>query len=106
MVEYKLNSADNESANNHIADMHSVLDEIAATYTILLDIVEKQETAISSPAINEYRKEFKKSLGYGIKLAQRITDNASTLVDISRQTSKHLQALEDSVATTVPTQIR
>lgn len=95
MIEYKLDKETNNSATAHIRDMNAVLKEISTTYQILLDVVEQQETALSSPSINNFRQELRTSVRQGISLAETITENSAKLVIISEQAGKHLAAIED-----------
>ncbi len=95
MIEYKLDKESNNSATAHIRDMDVVLKEISTTYQILLEVIDQQEMALSSPSINNFRKELRTTVRQSILLAESVTENSAKLVIISEQAGKHLSAIED-----------
>ena len=95
MLEYKLDKDPTNDANAHIRDMAGVLKEIATTYRILLDVIEQQESALSSPSINNFRSELRAEVRAALKLSETITENSAKLAIISEQASKHLAAIEE-----------
>ncbi len=104
MIEYKLDKEHNSDATAHIRNMHGVLKEISTTYQILLEVIDQQESALSSPGINNFRKDLRITVRQSIKLAETITENSAKLAIISEQTSKHLSAIDDRFNAALETQ--
>lgn len=101
MIEYKIDQKPNSAATSHIKDMDAVLREIVTTYEIMLDVVNQQEEALSSPTINNFRKELKAQIVQAMELSGNIVDNSRKLVIISEQASKQLLAIEDHFSNTL-----
>ena len=95
MIEYKIDHKPNSTATSHIKDMDSVLREIANTYEVLLDVLEQQEAALSSPSINSFRRQLKERVSQAIDMSAVVVEDARKLVVISDQASKQLQAIEE-----------
>lgn len=95
MIEYKLDKDTNNDANAHIRNMGGVLREISTTYQILLEVIDQQESTLSSPGINNFRKELRGAVSEAIKSAETIAENSAKLVIISEQASKQLAAIDD-----------
>lgn len=95
MIEYKLDHKPNSVATSHIKDMDSVLREIANSYEVLLDVIDQQESALSSPTINNFRNQLKERVLKGIDMSNAIVEDSRKLVVISDQASKQLQAIEE-----------
>lgn len=101
MIEYRIDQKSNNTATSHIRDMDAVLSEISNTYEIILDVVKQQENALSSPTINNFRKDLKTMISQAIELSDEIVSNSRKLVVISDQASKQLLAIEDHFSTTL-----
>lgn len=101
MVEYKIDLQSNSTATKHIKDMDAVLSEIANTYEVILEVLSQQETALSSPIIDGFRRELKEQIEDAMDLSAKIVDNSRKLVLISEQASKQLSAMEETFNTTL-----
>lgn len=95
MIEYKLDKGQSSDATAHLKDMEAVLKEVSTTYQILLDVINQQESALSSPSINHFRMQLRESIKRAINLSENISDSSAKLATISEQASKHLSAIED-----------
>ncbi len=95
MIVYKVDKLPNAKANSQIHDMSNVLKEVATTWQVLKDAIDQQESALSSPSINNFRNDLQLMISDGIRLAEAIAENSEKLVMVSEQASKHLTAIED-----------
>ena len=101
MIEYRIDQQSSNTATKHIKDMDAVLSEIVNTYEVILEVIDQQETALSSPSIDSFRRELKEQIEDASKLATQIVDNSRKLVLISEQASKQLSAMEETFNTTL-----
>ncbi len=101
MIEYKLDQKTNSVATAHIKDMDAILREITTTYEIMLEVVDQQEAALSSPSINSFRKDLQNMIEQAMELSTSIVDNSQKLVVISEHASKQLVAIEDNFSSAI-----
>lgn len=101
MIEYRIDRKPSNTTTSHIRDMDNILREITNTYAVMLDILDQQESALSSPSINNFRSDLKELVEQGMNLSSTIVDNSRKLVIISEQASKQLLAIEESFNATI-----
>ncbi len=101
MIEYRIDRKSSTTTTGHIKDMDSILREITNTYAVMLEVLDQQESALSSPSISSFRSELKDLVEQGIRLSDAIVDNSRKLVIISEQASKQLLAIEESFNATI-----
>jgi hypothetical protein len=101
MIEYRIDRKLSNTATSHIKDMDNILHEITNTYAVMFEVLDQQETALSSPSINSFRADLKDLVEQSIRMSGTIADNSRKLVIISEQASKQLLAMEESFNLTI-----
>lgn len=97
MTIYKIDENPTNEINKHIANMDNVLNEIAVTYAILLELLESQASTLSAPSIDLFREGLKETVNIAVVNATIIREKSAKLVKVSEQASKHLSAVESRV---------
>lgn len=95
MITYKIDKPTQAKVSSQIRDMAIILAEIPNTLKVLLELIDEQETTISSPSINLFRAELKRGVIEAIERTQVISDDSQKLVNVSEQAGKHLAAIEE-----------
>ncbi len=101
MLQYRLDSEPVNDTAAHLRDMSGVLKEIAVTYRILQETIQKQGAALSSPSIDAYRAELLQLIEQGIANAETINDRSQKLAVVGEQANKHLMAFEKHFSSTL-----
>jgi C4-type Zn-finger protein len=95
MIVYKIDKQSHSRANSQIQDMAGVLAEIPQTLQALLELVEQQEEAFSTPSFNEFRKQLQNKIDESIELTRTISEHSQKLAAVSEEATKHLMTIED-----------
>lgn len=95
MITYKIDKPTQAKVSSQIRDMATILAEIPNSLQVLLELLDEQETTISSPSINVFRAELRHAVVEAIERTQVISDDSQKLVNVSEQAGKHLAAIEE-----------